>query len=130
MRRATLFGALFMAGALVLSAGAAAAGDHSGTVMAVDRDSGTIVVGEIGPWHVKDGKTGITKKTIAVGPTTQFVASRRTKEPGPTGWPGEFVEATLDRWTVKEGDFVTVHVEKDGKRPPATKITVTVTEGG
>jgi hypothetical protein len=96
----------------------------------VDRDSGTIIVGEIGPWQVKDGKTEITKRTIAVGPTTQFVASRRTKEPGPAGWPGEFVEVRLDQWAVKAGDFVTVHVEKDGTRATATKITVAVTEGG
>jgi hypothetical protein len=130
MRQATLVGALFMAGALVLGARAAAAADHSGTVTAVDRDGGTIVVGEVGPWHVKDGRTEITKRTIAVGPTTQFVASRRTKEPGPAGWPGEFVEVKLDQWAVKAGDFVTVHVEKDGKPPTATKIIVTVTEGG
>ncbi len=45
----------------------------------------------LGPWHVKDGSTEVTKRTIAVSPTTQFV---------------------------------------DGKRPAATKITVTVTEGG
>jgi hypothetical protein len=123
-------GALFAAAALILSAGVAAAADHSGTVMAVDRDRGTIVIGELGPWHVKDGSTEVTKRTIAVSPTTQFVASRRTKEPGPTGWRGEFVDVPLDPWTLKEGDFITVRVEKDGKRPAATKITVTVTEGG
>ncbi len=65
-----------------------------------------------------------------MSPTAQFVASRRTKEPGPTGWPGDFVEVRLDPWAVKEGDFVTVHVEKDGKRATATKITVTLMEGG
>jgi hypothetical protein len=48
------------------------------------------------------GKTTITKQTIAVSPTAQFVASRRTKEPGPTGWPGDFVEVRLDPWAVKE----------------------------
>lgn len=130
MRRSAGFSVLATVGVLVLGAGVAAAADHSGTLMAVDRDRGTIVIGEVGPWQVKEGKTEITRKTIAVGAATQFVASKRVKEPGPTGWPGEFVEVKLDPWMVREGDFVTVRVEKDGTLPTATKITVTVMEGG
>ncbi len=112
MRRSAGFSVLATVGVLVLGAGVAAAADHSGTLMAVDRDRGTIVIGEVGPWQVKEGKTEITRKTIAVGAATQFV------------------EVKLDPWMVREGDFVTVRVEKDGKLPTATKITVTVMEGG
>ena len=109
---------------LALALGTAAASDHSGTVMAVDPEKGTIVVGEVGPWQVKDGKTQITRQTIVVAPSTQFVASKRSREPGPAGWPGEFVEVPLGAWAVKPGDFVTVHVEKVGTGRTATKITV------
>ena len=33
----------------------------------------------------------------------------------------------LGAWAVKEGEFVTVWVEQEGKRPIATRIAVTVT---
>jgi len=65
--------------------------------MAVDPEKGTIVLGEVGRWHVKDGQTEITRRTIDVEPA------------------------------VKGGDFVTVRVEQMGKRPIATRIAVTVT---
>lgn len=110
--------------ALALTLGTAWAWDHSGTVMSVDRERGILVVGEIGPWHVKDGKTEITRQTIVVEPSTQFVMVKRTREPGPAGWPGEFVEVPLGASEVKPGDFVTAHVEQKGKRRTATKITV------
>ena len=64
---------------------------------AVDPEKGTIVLGEVGRWHVKDGQTEITLRTIDVEPA------------------------------VKGGDFVTVRVEQMGKRPIATRIAVTVT---
>lgn len=109
---------------LTLTVGSAAASDHSGTVMAVDPGKGTIVIGEVGPWQVKDGKTVVMRQTIVVAPSTQFVASKRSREPGPAGWPGGFVDAPLGAWAVKPGDFVTVHVEKIRTRWTATKITV------
>ena len=110
--------------ALALTLGTAWAWDHSGTVMVVDPGNGILVIGEIGPWHVKDGKTEITRQTVVVEPSTQFVMTKRTREPGPAGWPGEFVEVPLGAWAVKAGDFVTVHVEQKGTRRTATKITV------
>jgi hypothetical protein len=64
-----------------------------------------------------------------VRPGTRFAVARRVGDPGPGGWPGGFVEATLAPWAVQVGDFVTVRVE-DGQRPTATQIVVTVTEGG
>ncbi len=38
----------------------------SGTILALNREAGTIVVGEVGPWRVKDGATEITLRTVAV----------------------------------------------------------------
>ncbi len=94
--------------------------------MAVDPEKGTIDLGEVGPWHVKDGQTEITLRTIDVVPSTQFVMLNRTREPGPSGWPGDFVEMPLGAWAVKGGDFVTVRVDQKGKRSIATRIAVTV----
>lgn len=116
--------ALVIVAALALMLGTAWASDHSGTVAAVDPEKSTIVIEEVGPWHVKDGKTEITRQTIVVAPSAQFVASKRASEPGLAGWPGEFVEVPLGAWAVKPGDFVTVHVEKARERATATKITV------
>jgi hypothetical protein len=111
---------------IVLTLGTAWASDHSGTVMVVDPQKGTIVLGEVGPWHVKDGQTEITRRTIAVEPSTQFVMLKRSLEPGPSGWPGDFVEMPLGAWAVKGGDFVTVRVDQKEKRSIATRIAVTV----
>ena len=111
---------------LALSAGAVQAADYSGTVVTVDREAGTIVVGEIGPWQVKDGKTRVTERTIAVGPSTRFLAAKRSREAGPSGWPGECVEEPLAAWTVTPGDFVTVRTEKAGDRLQAVTVTIAV----
>jgi hypothetical protein len=116
--------AVFVATMLVL--GTALASDHSGTVLAVDSDKGTIVIGEVGPWRTKDGQTEITRQTVVVEPSTQFVLVKRTREPGPSGWPGGFVEEPLGAWAVKGGDFVTVRVEMKGRRPTATRVLVTL----
>lgn len=115
---------LVIVAALALTLGTAWGRDHSGTVMAVDPEQGTIVIGEIGPWHVKDGTIEVTRQTIVVAPSARFVVAKRTGEPGPAGWVGEFVEVPRGAWAVKAGDFVTVHVETVGSRVTATKITV------
>lgn len=118
--------ALAAIAAVVLALGTSWASDHSGTVIAVDPQKGTILLGEVGPWHVKDGQTEITRRTIGVEPSTQIVMLKRSREPGPSGWPGDFVEVPLGAWAVKGGDFVTVRVEQKEKRPIATRIAVTV----
>ncbi|HET7874637.1 MAG TPA: hypothetical protein VFN71_03855, partial [Methylomirabilota bacterium] len=98
---------------------------HSGTVLAVERSAGTLVLGEVGPWRVKDGKTEITRQAIAVSADTQFVSVKRAEGVGPTGWVlGEWVTAPLPAWQVKEGDFVTIEARRD--RGHLTALTVTV----
>lgn len=109
---------------LGLGAGATEAADFSGTVAAVNRDTGTIVIAEIGPWQVKGGQTLVTERTIAVAPSTRFVAVRRSRDTGPSGFTGEFVDVPLDPWAVKQGDFVTVRAVKAGDRLTALTVTV------
>ena len=110
---------------LALSVAVAAASDHSGTVVAVDRSGGTLVIGEIGPWQVEGGKTRGTQRTIVIAPSTRFVAVTRSREAGPSGWVGELVEVPLDPWAVKQGDFVTVRATKEDTGLRAEKVTVT-----
>jgi hypothetical protein len=104
---------------------------YSGTVLSVDRSAGVIVVGDMGPWRIKDGVTQVDRRTIAVVPSTEFVSVRRAKGRAPSGWIGDFVESALPEWQVQPGDWVTVLVKGDDGRPTAVRITVwEATEGG
>ena len=99
-------------------------GKYSGTVVAVDRTAGTILVEGMGPWQIKEGVTQLERRTIGVMPSTAFVRLKRATGPAPSGWVGDFVESALPGWQVKPGDWVTVTLEPDGKRPTAVKIDV------
>jgi hypothetical protein len=121
-------GVWLLALALVVLAGSGWAGGpeakYSGAIVAVDQSAGTIVLGEIGPWHVKGGETEITRRTIAVTAFTEFARVKRVAAAGPAGWRGDFVETRLPAWQVKTGDFVTVVAQAEGQRLTAVKITV------
>ena len=67
-------------------------GKYSGTVVAVDRTAGTIVVEGMGPWQVKEGLTQLERRTIGVMSSTEFVRLKRATGPAPSGWVGDFVE--------------------------------------
>jgi hypothetical protein len=97
---------------------------YSGTVVAVDRAAGTIVVEGMGPWRVKDGVTLLERRTIGVVPATELMRLKRATGVAPSGWPGDFVESVLPEWQVKPGDWVTVVVKPDGTRMTATRIDV------
>ena len=96
----------------------------SGTIVALNKEAGTIVVGEVGPWRVKEGATEITPRTVAVTAGTEFKQVRRAEGAGPTGWVGEFVEVAIGRWELKKGDFVTVQVRHEEQRLTALKVAV------
>lgn len=98
----------------------------SGTVLALNRDAGTIVLGEIGPWRVKGGATEVTPRTIAVTSATEFKQVKRASGAGASGWVGDFVEVGLGAWEIKKGDFVTVQVRQEGPRVTALKVEVPV----
>ena len=95
---------------------------HSGTLLAISKETGTITLGEVGPWHVVQGVTQITRRSISVTPATEFVQVKRDKEG--VEYPGDFIEARLDPWSFAVGDFVTVDCRHEGKRLIALKITV------
>ena len=96
---------------------------YSGTVVAVDRAAGTIVVGGMGPWRVKDGVTQLERRTIVVTPSTGLMRLKRATGVA-SGWPGDFVESALPEWQVKPGDWVTVAVKPDGTGMTAIRIDV------
>jgi hypothetical protein len=97
---------------------------HSGSVVTVHEPSGTLVMHEVGPWMVRDGKTVLTTLTITLTADTEFaMASRATPEV--PGTLGAFVERPIGAWALYAGDFVTVDCRHEGKRLIATKVTVT-----
>ena len=102
---------------------------HSGTVEAVNQSAGTVVLAEIGPWHIKGGETEITRRTIAVTAATEFARVKRMADAGPSGWRGDFAEAPLPARQVKPGDFVTVMTRDEYRRPTAAKVIVIEFEG-
>jgi len=102
---------------------------HSGTILAVNRAAGTIVLGEVGPWRASAAPAEITRRTILVTAATAFTRVERAPGPEITRGIGEFVEVPLSAWAVKEGDFATVQVEREGRRLTALKITVVAPTG-
>jgi hypothetical protein len=99
-------------------------GKYSGTVIAVDRAAGTIVVEGMGPWQIKDGVTQLRRRTIAIMPSTRFVRLERATGPAPSGWIGDFVESELAARQVSPGDWVTVTLGAEDRRPTAVRIDV------
>ena len=111
-------------------AGAGAAEErmkHSGTIVAIDEAARTIVLAEIGPWTVRDGKTVVTYRTITVTPETEFSIVGREYATF-DGWPGEFLEGVLPSGAIHVDDFVTVDCLHKGTRQIALKVTVTEVE--
>lgn len=97
---------------------------YSGTVVAVDQAAGTIVVEGMGPWRVKDGVTQLERRTIGIKPSTEFVRLKRATGPAPSGWVGDFVESAVPERQVKPGEWVTVTVKAEDKRPTAVRVDV------
>jgi hypothetical protein len=101
----------------------AAVARHAGLVIAVDKAGGTIVMGDMGP-RLSSGKSEITRYTMQVAPSTEFVRVKRASGVAPSGWFGDYVETRLSPWDVQPGDFVAVTSEGQGRRLKAVKITV------
>jgi hypothetical protein len=118
--------ALAMLLAVTLAAGAAAQTleKHSGVIVDADEAAGTLVLAEVGPWQVRDGKTVITRRTIALTARTEFAIAFRAEEPV-DGFVGAFVETPLEPWAVYVGDHVTIECRREGARLVAVKMTVT-----
>jgi hypothetical protein len=118
-----------MAGLLALSLAVPAwpqqaATRHSGSVVEVDQVAGAIVIDEIGPWRVEGGRTVVTRFTVKAEGSTAWARAQRVSGDGPSGWFGEFVVAPQGAWEVKPGDYLTIEVPREGKRPMALRVTV------
>ena len=93
---------------------------HAGTISAVDRAAGTLVIEDVGPVQ-KDGTSRITRQRVQLSPSTQFTLVKRTAAAGPQGWTGEYVETPLAATAVKDGDWAVVTTDNEKR---ALKITV------
>ena len=96
---------------------------HSGTIVEIDDKTESIVIEEIGPWHVTGGNTHVAALRIVIAPDAPIVVSRRSAQ-APSGFVGDFVEESLAPWGLAPGDFVTVECWHEGKRLVARKVTV------
>ena len=109
-------------------AAAAEAERRSGTVVAVDRATGTVVVEEIGPGRGAEGNE-VARHRVTLEPTTPVVGISRAAGPAPDGWEGGFVQTRLGREALTEGAFVTVTLRRDDGQLTADQVTI-VTPGG
>jgi len=97
---------------------------HSGTVVAIDREGGTIFLSEVGPWHPSRGLS-VVKFAVLITPETRFTLLERSAE-APV--PGDFLERPGAFADLKLGDFVTVECLHEGKRLVALRIFLTKLE--
>ena len=120
-------GSLFLALALGLAliapaADAAGATAYSGTIVSVDPRGGVLMLDEVGPWRVAQGKTVVTRRTIVVTSTTKFNTFIRVNVPG--GFGGDFLEVALDIDDITIGDFVTAECVSEHGRLVALRVTL------
>jgi hypothetical protein len=119
-------GAICVALGLALLGGGAVSAEivkHSGTVVRIDRELGTFVLAEVGPWRLRSGATVMTSQTVVVTPTTDFVFVKRVKSP-PSGYRGDFIEVKLEPWDFATRDFVTVECRPERGRMVALRIVL------
>ena len=96
---------------------------HSGSIVSIDAESGAIVLAEVGPWKVRDGKTVVTYRTIAVTAQTALAIVGRDYA-NFDGLLDGFVEGALEPGEIYLNDYVTIDCLHEGKRLIARKITV------
>jgi hypothetical protein len=114
-KRASIWAIGVSSVALLVSSGWAAplTKDYAGEILAVDRATGKIVVGDMGPL-LDDGQSRITRRSIRVTSSTEFASVKRAERIAPSGWNGDYVENSIPAWDVKPGDFVAVKVTEEG----------------
>ncbi|HKW93147.1 MAG TPA: hypothetical protein VJX92_14725 [Methylomirabilota bacterium] len=114
--------AMALGAALLASPAAWASGSvqHTGTVTAVDTARNTITVEEMGPWH--PGKTNLKREVFELTPDTKVELARRGSVPG--GYRGQWIEHPLPASDLRVGDYATVTVVREARRPEATQLVV------
>jgi hypothetical protein len=95
---------------------------HSGTIAAIDPQEGVLLLDEVGPWRVEQGRTVLTRRTVVLTPDTKFNIFIRANVPG--GFPGDFLEVPLDADSVTPGDFATVECVRARDRLVAVRVTL------
>jgi hypothetical protein len=104
------------------AADAARTTTYSGTVVAVDPQGGALMLDEVGPWRVEQGKTVVTRRTVVVSSETKVNTFIRVNVPGAFG--GDFLEVALDIDDITPGDFVTAECVSERGRLVALRVTV------
>ncbi|HEX9818628.1 MAG TPA: hypothetical protein VGD07_03340 [Methylomirabilota bacterium] len=105
-----------------LAADAAPTTTHSGTVAAIDPAGGVLILEEVGPWRVEQGRTVVIERTVALTADTKFNSFIRVNVPG--AFAGDFLEVALDADSVTPGDFVTVEGVRERGRLVAVRVTI------
>jgi hypothetical protein len=100
-----LLGLALEASAVTPAADAASTSTHSGTVVALDPQGGVMIIDEVGPWRVEQGRAVVTRRTIGLTSATRFNTFIRVNVPGQ--FAGDFIEVTLDAEDITPGDVVT-----------------------
>ena len=115
---------------IALAAVQPASGDtvkHSGTVVAVDPAAHVLVIAEVGRWRTEDGVTQLTRRAIALTPTTTYELYIRTPGRTSSGFRGDFLTFVLDASELAPGMFVTVACRHEGRQLIASGIAVVET---
>jgi len=95
---------------------------HSGRVVAIDAQSGTLILDEVGPWRRESGRTVVTRLTIALTAETHVTAVFRVNAPG--AFVGDFIEVALGAADLVPGDYVTADCVHERRGLRAVSVTV------
>lgn len=117
-----LLALLLLAAPVVSGAAEARSTTYSGTIATIDPEGGVLVLDEVGPWLVKQGRTVLTRRTVVLTADTTFNTFIRASVPG--GFPGDFLEVPLDADSVTPGDFATVECVRTRGRLVAVRVTL------
>ena len=110
------------ASVVTLAADAARTSTYSGAVVALDPQGGVMIMEEVGPWRVEQGRTVVTRRTISVTSATTFNTFIRVDVPG--RFAGDFIEVALDAEDITPGDFVTAECVLERGRLVAVRVTM------
>ena len=109
------------ASVVTTAADAARTSTYSGAVVALDPQGGVMIMEEVGPWRVEQGRTVVTRRTISLTSATTFNTFIRVDAPG--RFAGDFIEVALDAEDITPGDFVTAECLNERGRLVAVRVT-------
>jgi hypothetical protein len=110
------------ASAVTPAADAARSSTYSGAVVTLDPQGGVMIMEEVGPWRVEQGRTVVIRRTISLTSATTFNTFIRVDVPG--RFAGDFIEVALDAEDITPGDFVTAECVLERGRLVAVRVTM------